>query len=121
MISGKYSHLHLQPQIPCTTRSVLCSKRQYGPNLRRHKTFLPCLLTDCNAKTVAVENKTLNVTNNKNSLFADQSMKNLLLMSIIAVCACFHNEHDLVNIVNDVKNFFYSGCIFFLRDEERGK
>lgn len=48
-------------------------------------------------------------------------MKNLLLMSIIAACTCFHNEHDLVDIVNDVKNFFYSGCIFFLRDEGRGK
>jgi hypothetical protein len=48
-------------------------------------------------------------------------MKDLLLVSLVVSCACFQTEHDLVNIVNGVKNFFYSDCIFFLHDEGRGK
>ena len=48
-------------------------------------------------------------------------MKDLLLVSLVVSCACFQTEHDLVNIVNGVKKFFYSDGIFFLHDEGRGK
>jgi len=47
-------------------------------------------------------------------------MKDLLLVSFVVSCACFQTVHDLVSIVNGVKNF-YSDCIFFLHDEARGK
>ena len=61
------------------------------------------------------------IKGNNNNLFAGHSMKDLLLISLIASSACYQEEHDLVSIVNDVKNFFYSGCIFFLHDGGRGK
>jgi hypothetical protein len=48
-------------------------------------------------------------------------MKDLLLIFLVVSCACFQTELDLVNVVNGVKNFFYSDCIFFLHDEGRGK
>jgi hypothetical protein len=48
-------------------------------------------------------------------------MKDLLLVSLVVSGACFQREHDLANIVNGVKNFFNSDCIFFLHDEGRGK
>ena len=63
----------------------------------------------------------LHVVNSNNNLFSGHSMKDLLLVSLVVSCASFQMEHDLINIVNGVKNFFYSDCIFFLHDKGRGK
>ena len=48
-------------------------------------------------------------------------MKDLLLVSLLVSYASFQREHDLVNIVNDVKNFFCADSIFFLHDDGLGK
>jgi hypothetical protein len=48
-------------------------------------------------------------------------MKCLLLAALIASCACLIKEENFVDVVVEVKHFFYSGCVFVLQDEECGK
>lgn len=59
--------------------------------------------------------------NDYRNLFTGLSMKYLLLASLIASCAGFNKEQNFVDIVVAVKQFFYSGCVYILHDDDLGK
>jgi hypothetical protein len=48
-------------------------------------------------------------------------MKKLLLTILVAYCAGFNNEQQLVDVIVAVKHYFSSGCVYILHDAEHGE